>query len=811
MKKSRHPFLVVLLIFFTSMAFSQDLSKIKNMDVNSLSDDEIASYWSRIQEKGYTIEQVEVLGKAQGMSASKIADFKRRVNALDPLKLKETKVLEGEEKESSENELSENESYGLKEGEILEEEYTPELLFGYDFFNNSKISFEPNVNIAVPENYQIGPGDEIMIDLWGASEMTYNATVNNGGSIKINGIGFIYINGFTLENASKKIISKLKNKHAGISAPSNSYNKINTNITVSKIRTVQVNIIGEVKVPGTYALNSLSTVLNALYVAGGPTKMGTFRAVKLVRANKVVAVLDIYSYLLFGTQEGNLKLQDQDVLLVGPYQNLVTVEGAVKRPGLYELKDGQTLADLVSYFGGFTPIAYTSLLVLERLNGTRKEVKEVLLKEAASFQMQAGDKLVVQEILDTFENKVSLEGEVYRPGDFELVPEMDLKALLLKAEGVTPDAFLPRGLLLRTENGANKENIAFSVEAVLKGEIKILLNAKDHVRIFNKKELREERTISIAGAVNRPQTIDFIEKLQIEDVIALSGGLQEGADPEVISVSRRLKDGSFATLSQVFAVSSERNLSLNNGNPFYLSPFDIINVRYSKGYRAQESVSIKGEVKYQGAYVLKNKNERISDLIERAEGFTDFADVKGATLIRKITENNSKEILKNISKSEGDDLDVEALQEMEETATEFKIGIDLENILKNKGTDIDMFLKVGDVLMIPSKSQTVEVLGMILKPSLIQYKEGQSLRTYVEKSGGFGEAAKKSKIYVSYANGDIKTVQNFFFYKRYPKLAPGAIIFVPAKPEKEKMSTAEILGITSSIATLGILIQTILN
>jgi len=806
MKKSRHSFLLVLLLFFTSMVFSQDISKIKNIDVNALSDDQIASYWSGIKEKGYTMQQVEVLGKAQGVSASKLADFKRRVNALVSMKPIETKVIEGEEKGSLVGE-----SFGLREGEIVQENTSNSLLFGYDFFNNSKISFAPSVNIAVPENYQIGPGDEIMIDLWGASEMTYNATVNNGGSIKINGIGFIYINGFTLENASKKIRSKLKSKHAGISAPNNSYNKINTNITVSKIRTVQVNIIGEVKVPGTYALNSLSTVLNALYVAGGPTKMGTFRAVKLVRANKVVAVLDIYSYLLFGTQEGNLKLQDQDVLLVGPYQNLVSVEGAVKRPGFYELKEGQTLSDLMNYFGGFTPKAYTSLLVLERLNGTRKEVKEVVLKDATSFQMQAGDKLVVQEILNTFENKVSLEGEVYRPGNFELVAEMDLRALLMKAEGVTPDAFLSRGLLVRTENGANKENIAFSVEAVLKGEIKILLNAKDQVRIFNKKELREERTISIAGAVNTPQTIDFIEKLQIEDVIALSGGLKEGADPEVISVSRRLKDGSFATLSQVFAVSSERNLSLNNGNPFYLTPFDIINVRYSKGYSAQESVAIKGEVKYQGDYVLKSKNERISDLIKRAGGFTGFADVKGAALIRKITENKSKKILKNIANSEGDDLDVAALQEMEETATDFKIGIDLENILRNKGSDIDMFLKVGDVLVIPSKSQTVEVLGMILKPSLVQYKEGQSLRTYIEKSGGFGVTAKRSKIYVSYANGDIKTVKNFFFYKRYPKLAPGATIFVPAKPVKEKMSTAEVVGITSSIATLGILIQTILR
>ncbi|EAR12257.1 putative capsule polysaccharide export protein [Polaribacter irgensii 23-P] len=806
MKKNRQTYLLVLLVFFTSIVFSQDISSIKDIDVNALSDEEIASYWSRVQKKGYTMEQVEVLGKAQGVSASKLADFKRRVNALVSNKPIAAAVIEEGEKE-----LLGNEPYGLKEGELFEENSPEPLLFGYDFFNNAKISFAPAVNIAVPENYQIGPGDEIMIDLWGASEITYNATVNNAGSIQIKGIGFIFINGFTLENASKKIRSKLKSKHAGIAAPSNSYNKINTNITVSKIRTVQVNIIGEVKVPGTYALNSLSTVLNALYVAGGPTKMGTFRAVKLVRANKVVAVLDIYSYLLFGTQEGNLKLQDQDVLLVGPYLNLVSVEGAVKRPGLYELKEGQTLFDLVKYFGGFTPKAYTSLLVIERLNGTRKEVKEVVLKEASSFQMQAGDKLVVQEILDTFENKVVLEGEVFRAGDYELTNNMDLKMLLTKAEGVTPDAFLPRGLLVRTEKGANKENIAFSVEAVLKGEVKILLNARDQVRIFNKKELREERTISISGAVNTPQTIDFIEKLQIEDVIAMSGGLQEGADPEVISVSRRLKDGSFASLSQIFAVSSERNLSLNNGNPFYLAPFDIVNVRYEKGYRAQESVVVKGEVKYEGDYILESKNERISDLIKRAGGLTDFADIKGAALIRKIKEKKTKEILKNIANSEGDNLDVEALQEMEETATEFKIGIDLVSILSNKGSEIDMFLREGDVLMIPAKSQTVEVLGIVLRPSLVLFKEGQSLRTYIEKSGGFGETAKKSKIYVSYANGDIKTVRNFFFYKRYPKLAPGATIFVPAKPEKAKMSTAEILGITSSIATLGILIQTMLR
>jgi len=806
MKKNTQPFLILLLIFFTSIAFSQDISQLKNVDVNSMSDDQIESYWSQIKKGGYTMAQVEVLAKAQGISATKIADFKRRVNSLGAKNTFKNKNFEIEEK----GEFT-DEPFGLKDPQMVEKDSVSVSLFGYDFFSNSKVSFTPSVNIAVPKNYQIGPGDEIMIDLWGASEITYKATVNNSGSIKINGIGFVFINGFTLENASKKIISKLKTKHAGISADSNSYNKINTNITVSKIRTVQVNIIGEVKTPGTYALNSLSTVLNALYVAGGPTEMGTFREVQLVRANKVVATLDIYQYMLSGTQEGNLKLQDQDVLLVTPYKNLVSVEGAVKRAGIYELTDGQTLAELAEYFGGFTPKAYTNLLTVERLNGTQKEIREVAFTKAKDFVMQAGDKLVVQEILDRYENKITIQGEVYRPGSFEMFEKMSLKTLIEKAEGITPEAFLLRGLLVRTFDDTHKENIAFSVSDILNGSATIVLKARDQVRIFNKDELREKRTITIAGAVNTPNTFDFVDKLQIEDVIAMSGGLERGADPQVISVSRRLKDGSFKTLSEVYAVSSDENLAINNGKPFYIQPFDVIDVRYSKGYTAQKNVSISGEVKYSGSYTLINKNERISDLIERAGGFTEFAYVKGAALIRKTKNKYAIDILKNMDKNMGDESNSDALKEMEANDTEFKVGIDLKMILENKGSDIDMYLREGDELLIPSKRQTVKVSGMVLQPSLVQYKEGLSLRKYIFKSGGFADTAKKTKIYVSYANGDIKTVKRFLFIKRYPKLAPGATIFVPAKPVKEKMSTAELLGITTSIATLGILIKTMLN
>tara|TARA_R110002072_G_scaffold90476_2_gene202315 strand:+ start:9200 stop:11623 length:2424 start_codon:yes stop_codon:yes gene_type:complete len=805
MKKKTQLLLILVFTFFTSIILAQDISQLNNVDISTLTDNQIKSYWNSIQKNGYTMDQAEILAKAQGVSSLKIAEFKRRVNNLD------TTSKPKEINDNISGQVNVNDSFGLKGNDNFDKEKPKELLFGYDFFNNSNITFTPNVNIAVPENYQLGPGDELVIDLWGASEVTYKSTVNNQGNIKIEGVGQIYVNGFTIENASKKIISKLKKKHAGIGASSDSYNKINTNITVSKIRTVQVNIIGEVKVPGTYSLNSLSTVLNALYVSGGPTKMGTFRDVKLVRNGKTIALLDIYNYLLKGSLKGNLKLQDQDILLVGPYKNLVIVEGAVKRPGIYELKKGQTLDDLIQYFGGFTAEAYTNLLVLERVNGTQKEVKEVQIQDAKNFLIQGGDKLIIQKVVDKYKNKISIKGEVYRPGDFELLENMTLKDLIIKAEGVTPEAFLNRGKLVRVFDESNKENISFSILDILNGKTSIVLKARDEIRIFNKQELREKRTISVGGAVNSPSTFDFVGKLQIEDVIAMSGGLKEGADPQVISVSRRLKDGSFKTLSKNFAISSKINLALNEGKPFYIEPYDIINVRYLKGYVAQKNVTIKGEVKYQGPYILINKNERISDLIKRAGGLTPFAYVAGATLVRKNQDEstrNQQELIKDINEKDSITKDVKIFEKI----SGFKIGIDLDAILNKggAGSDIDLFLEEGDELLIPSEKQTIEVRGEILSPTLVHFKPGKSLKEYVNNSGGFSQKAKKSKAFVVYSNGDIKAIKRFLFFKFYPKIEPGAIIFVPSIIEdKNKMSTQEVLGITSGFATLALIIQSL--
>lgn len=794
----------LLLIFFISIYSSisaQDLSQLKKVDVKTLTDKQISSYWEAAKSKGYTLDQLEVIAKYQGVSSLKIAEFKRRIQELSNKKT--------QKKKTEDIELIDD-AFGLTGDEVKTDSIAKkELLFGFDFFNNPKISFTPNINLSVPDDYQLGPGDELVMDLWGATEISYNGTINNQGALKIDGVGQIYINGLTFTQAKRKITSRLKKKHSGIGAATDSYNKIYLGVNVTKIRTVQINIIGEVKVPGTYSLVSLSTVLNALYAAGGPTRNGTFRAVKLVRKGETIAVFDIYKYLLSGSEKGNLQVQDQDVIIVGPYVNRTTIEGAVKRPGKYELLKGENLTDLIQFFGGFTSDAYTKLLVAERVNGKQREVKEVQLKDAASFVVKSGDKFIIKEVVDKFTNKVSVFGEVYRPGDFEFFEGMTLQQLLLKAEGVTDEAFLSRGILVRYHDETNKENIAFSVSDIMNGTKNVILNSRDEIRVFHKEDLREKQIITIQGAVNNPQEFEYSKNIQIEDLIVMSGGLTEGADVEVVSVSRRLKDGSFSTLSNNYTISSHSNLEINKGEPFYLKPFDIVNVRYLKGYTAQKTVSIKGEVKFKGSYVISSKNERISDLIKRAGGLTPYAYVKGATLYRKMKDENDLKLLETLKEiNEHDSISQTKIEEDKV----FKIGIKLDKILKRGGisSKYDLFLEEGDELLIPSEKQTIEVKGAVLSPSLVRHDKSKSLKDYIGSSGGFSQKAKRGKIFVLYSNGEIKTVKKYFFFRSYPRIEPGAVIFVPEKSEaKNKMSLQELLGITSAIGTLGLIIQSL--
>jgi protein involved in polysaccharide export with SLBB domain len=796
---------VFLLSVFTSQqvkAQETSASQLAKVDVDSLSDEQISTYWIKAKAEGYSLDQLEVIAISKGMPASQFSKLKQRISELrytDPNSKSPTAGT------ANAAEISNIEKFGLEGSSPDKVQKNP--LFGYDFFSNPNISFTPNLNLATPATYQLGPGDEILIDIWGAAENNYRKKVDREGAIRMENIGPVYISGLSIDKAKEKIISYLKKIYSGIGASGNSYNKVYADVSLVGVRTVQVNIIGEVKVPGTYSLSALSTVLNALYAAGGPTEKGTFRAVKVIRGGQEYGEFDIYDYLINGSEKGNVMLRDQDIIIIKPYGSKIEVIGNVKRPGFYELKQGETISDLINYFSGFTSDAYQERLLLERVNGKQKEVSEIVLKEEGNFLLRDGDKLTVGKIIDRYENRVSIEGAVYRPGDYELTEGLSLSGLLDKASGLKDNAFIDRGVIYRTIDGVKQEILSFSVKEVLEKKTDIVLNREDKIIIFSEQGLKEKQSVSIDGAVNNPQTIAFVENMRVDDLIAVSGGFKDGADATMIDISRRLVYGDFKTISKNIKQSSSNNLIIEGSNDFFLEPYDRVSVRYLKGYTTQKNVSIQGEVAYPGNYSIVDKDERISNLIDKAGGFSPYAYLKGATIIRKVNISTQKEQMKLFESLIAKDSLV-----ADETIApkEFKIGIDLENIMAASGqkSKFDLILQEGDVLIIPSEKQTVEVRGEVLVPSLSRFDRTNSFKDYISNSGGFSEKAKKRKSYIIYANGDIRSTKSFFFFKMYPKVMPGALILVPQKAEKKGgMSVAEIIGITTALGTLGLLIN----
>jgi len=799
------------LLVQTSYAQTFNKSQLAQIDVDNMTDEQIAAYWDRAKSEGYTLDQLEIIAKANGVPASQISKLRQRIQSLNFSSVNTSTTIA-----TSPAAISNLEKFGL-EGKVPTKT-EKSLLFGYDFFSNPNISFTPNLNLATPANYQIGPGDELLIDIWGAAENNYKKQVNRDGAIRIENIGPVYVSGLSIEKAKEKITSYLRKIYSGIGAPAGSYNKVYAEVSLTNIRTVQVNIIGEVKVPGTYALSALSTVLNGLYAAGGPTEKGTFRSIKVVREGKNLKEFDIYNYLIQGSEEGNITLQDQDIIIVQPYTSIVEVTGNVKRPGLFELKQGETFKDLAKYFSGFTAAAYQERILVERINGKQKEVTEILTDQQATFKLQDGDKIAVGTIVDRYENRVSIVGSVYRPGTYELTQNMNLLNLIERASGLKDDAFLGRGLIFRTIDDTKQEIVPFAVQDILDKKLTITLKREDKVEIFNKHKLKEEYTIDIWGAVNNPQAkVPFVEKMQIEDLIAIAGGFQDAADLSDIDISRRVNDSSFKIISKVYRRSSTGQLQPEDKEPFYLEPFDVVSVRFLPGYSKRKLVTLEGEVNAPGNYTLLTKEERISDVIKRAGGFLPYAYIKGASLIRKVNYQTEKEQKKLYDKllTSGDPImgasSIERKLLNEEEAKEFKIGINLEEIMKPKGihSKIDLILHPDDLLIIPSIKQTVEVSGQVLAPTLIRYDKSNAFLDYINSSGGFAEKAKKRSSYVIYANSDIRSTKNFLFFKFYPKIEPGALIYVPEKAEnKDRMTLQEILGITTALSTIGVLINT---
>ena len=803
----------ILFFLLLSVGFSLPLSaQVQNLNleqlayinVDQLSDEQIQSFWEKAQAQGYSITDLETAARVKGVPVSQITKLRQRIMTLSTSVKKRT-ATSGNKPTSSEQEIFGRTGRETKDSIMVTKK---SRVFGYDFFQNPKISFAPTINVPTPESYIINTGDELLVEVWGAAESSTTQKVDNQGNIILPMAGKVHVGGLNFVEAKARINTALRKIYAGISAPEGSYAKVYTGVSIANIRTVKVNIIGEVEAPGTYSLSALSTVINALYASGGPTENGSFRNIQVVRGGKTIAHLDIYNFLLKGSQEGNINLNDQDVIIVPPYKNQVEVIGFVKREGIYEVKEGEKLSSLVDYFGGFKSNAYKDIMVVERIVGAKREVKEVPFSDAGKFAMQGGDKLLVHKLSDIYHNRISITGAVYQPGNYAYSEGMTVLDLIDKAAGVREEAYLNRAILFRSIDRVDKQSLNFSLKDLLEKKQTIALQPNDSLHIYGRDSLIAKPMVRIEGAVRKPQKFAYAKGLYPADLIIMAGGFIEGADQTQVQVARQLNDANFKTISKVYTVS----LSKEGGDSIALEPNDIVTVRYEKGYVPQQVVKIEGEVSFPGFYAILSKEERISSLIERSGGLAPYAYVEGATLVRKKDKNekDDKAQEKQLKKLKKTDKDLTLIETKEEEknpeASEYRVGINLKKIMENKNSYQDLVLKDGDVLIIPSEKQTVEVKGLVLAPSLVRYEKGKSTRSYINSAGGFSDNAQKKSVYVVYANGDVKGTSRFLFFRSYPKVAPGALVIVPEKPEKKSLSTTETVSVMTALTTLAILI-----
>ncbi|WP_160164974.1 SLBB domain-containing protein [Dokdonia sp. PRO95] len=811
MKDNLGRLLLIVLMFSFSVCFSQEqtlsLSQISSVNIDDLSDSQIASYWDRAKGEGYTLQELANLARLQGVSESEILKLNNRILGLP--------VMNSSLDEAGTSDVPKDKTvdsnYGLTVSSLKKDDVNSldDRYFGYSFFSNPSISFEPNYNVTATKDYVISTGDEITIDLWGAAERSSIYTVGQDGNIQLPGVGKIFVSGYSLVDVEGKIKSRLRNVFAGLYAPVNSPSKIFLDINISKVRNIQINVIGDVKVPGTYTLAGLSRVMNALYASGGPTLNGSLRKIKVTREGRIIGVLDVYDFIFKGNSEGNLILKEGDVIIVPSFESRVTVKGEVKNPAIFEITQGESIKDVIAFAGGYTPLAYKNVHTIDRIDGIGRKIVDISEVDFNS-SLFSGDILSVQKITELYNNRVIITGAVNLPGAYELKDGMKLGDLINRAEGFNEKSSLKKVLLFRENSQALRDVYSFNLEDSLVESSKFLLKKEDSIKVFFKSNLRSSSVLSIRGAVNNPKSIPFVDKMRVTDLIAIAGGFAREADPNVINVSRQLDDGEFKTLSINYTWESTSDLILKTGANFYLQPNDKVEVRTLKGYQELKSVYVNGEVSRPGAYSILNKNERISSLVARSGGLSPYAFLEGGTIIRKKVENDKKQVDGALDLIQGN---LEEGTTIKNVENEYRIGIDLKKAIVEKDERYDLILREGDRLLIPSKKQTVEVVGEVMSPSLIPYSKKLRTKDYIYNGGGFSEKAKKSKVYVVHPNGTVLATKRFLFFRMYPKVIPGSLILVPKKIDtiRDGLSTQEAISITTGLGTLAIIIDRLAN
>lgn len=809
-----HRLLLILPIICVSLVLQTEARQvqlpggvdIRQMESDQLSDEQVREIDARIQEMGISLEQFSSLATQRGARPNEVSRLTQRIRQL---RVQGDEEEEGRMERSGETRQVEPTDQDTTFVDYeTEKDSIPDSLrvFGSALFSQVSRSFQPSFNIPTPRNYTIGAGDQIIIDVWGAAEQTYQLTVNAEGAIRIQSLGPIYLNGLTIEEADERIKRRLSEIYSGLRPDNPEEANTFAEVSLGNVRSIKVTVMGEVKAPGTYTVTSLSTAFNALFAAGGPGDSGTFRNIQIIRGNEIHATLDLYDILVSGNQEENIQLKDQDIIKVDPYENRVQVVGETKRNGFFELKEGETLEDLVRFSGGFSDRAYTGRLVLKRRTPSMRSVSDVKYPEGQDLELRNGDRLEVGRGLSRYENRVTIRGAVFRPGDFELEEGMTLHDLLMKADGPREDAHYQRGVIFRTRDNLIVETVAFNLRDVMEDPetYDFPLKKDDEVRIASLFELRDEYTFRVSGAVNEPDTYEFIEGMTLEDALFRANGLRDESAAYRIEVARRVVDVDEQLktdrVAEVFQFSVDENLDFpEEDRDFTLQPFDQVFVRLKPNYQPQQTVRIEGEVQFPGEYVLEERTARLSDVIKWAGGLSDYAYPRGASLERMAETANVQE-----ESYLGELVD-------EDGVLTTRVGIRLADALHDPGSHMDLILEEGDVIRVPKQLQTVRIEGEVLYPVSIRYQPGKSFQSYINEAGGVTDDGRRNRAYIVYANGEVDRTKRFLFIRNNPSVEPGATIIIPPKPPRRELTPQERVGLASSIASTALLFITLFD
>jgi protein involved in polysaccharide export with SLBB domain len=851
----------MVLLAFSPAAFAQ--SNYGDVKVDELTDAQIRQLMQQAESIGYNDAQLEQLAAAQGMPPQEIQKLRLRVEKIRNNQKNDNNGEPGAQQQNAygnsrydqersrrsyngseyKNNTYNNDVVGRgnlsdslgmnsrnlelqrqRELNSMFENLKPKV-FGAELFKNSNISFEPNLRMATPKSYVIGPDDELILDLTGDNEANYRLPVSPDGTIRLQYVGIVSVAGLSIEQATSKLRNAMAKTYPALRS-----GRSNIAVNLGNIRGIKVVLTGEVVKPGTYTLPSLATVFNALYASGGPSQNGSFRKIQLIRNNRVVSTIDTYDFLVNGLQKGNIRLQDQDVIHIPVYQTRIEVAGEVKRPALFETIANENIQDVLNFAGGFNTRAYTGRIKVLQNTEKERRITDISAAEYSSYTPKNGDKYIIEEILDRFENRVEITGAVFRPGLYELDKGLTLRGLINKAEGLKEDAFLNRGYINRLNMDNTLSLISFDVSKIIAGNSNdIPLQREDKVTISSLFDLRDEYKVMIQGEVRDSGTYEYADNMSLEDLIQMAGGFREGATPNRIEISRRIKNSdamsASAITAEVFTVNIDQNLALADRR-FELKPFDVVSVRSSEGYQVQRQVTIEGEVLYPGRYTLTRKDERISDLIKRAGGLTPISYAEGASLKRPgpspIMNEEGKNTIHNEEEEAKKFLNLKRVQQtgvkdtlssnVEQRLIQSDlVGIELVTILKKPGAKSDLILEDGDVIRVPKQLQTVKVTGEVLNPNNIVFSAGKGFKQYVNGAGGFTSTALRKGAYIKYANGSVESASKFLFFNNYPKVKPGAEILVPKRALTERLTPQGWSGIGTAVASMAAIVVSLLR